>query len=144
MRYLDRKFNGFTWWRHVSRIRVKLDEAVRRWNELDWDARKMRGRQAETEKRRIKAEKGDLEMRVSEDLKTGLFGSIGQRCPVDVDELSKLLHEPNSRLGELFRSYSLVDWGGKAGGSAQGIRSYCSCFGFSPKYPSPRRKVQTM
>ena len=110
MRYLDRKFNGFTWWRHVSRIRVKLDEAVRRWKDLDKDAQKMWGRLAEAENRRIKAEKDDLEMRASADLKTGLFGSIDQSCPLDVDELSKLLHEPNSRLEELFRQESLSDW----------------------------------
>ena len=55
-------------------------------------------------------------MRVSEDLKTGLSGSIGQRCPIEVDDLRKLPHYQNSRMASLLRLESLVDWEKKLAG----------------------------
>ena len=144
MRYLDRKFNGFTWWRHVSRIRAKLEEAVRRWKEHDADAQKMWGRLAEAENRRIKGEKDDLEMRVSAGLKTGLFGIIDQSCPVDVDELPKPLHDPNSRLGELFRQESIADWEKKLAGPPKAYVPTVRASDSPPNTIPPMRKVQTV
>ena len=57
VRYLDRKFYGFTWWRNVSRTMVELEESVRKRGGLEGDAQKMRRRQSQAGNRMIKDEK---------------------------------------------------------------------------------------
>ena len=104
IRYIRRKFIGFTWRRRKFRIRVRRDDAVRIWRDIDpgsqrnWSDREKEGN------RKNKDEKDDAEMRGSDDLKTGHSGGSGQTCPIDVDEPSELPHRPNRRSGILISS----------------------------------------